>query len=316
MGFSLGHSKKLFLLDLVGGHFADKVIEEVIKGKKLQGTNILHNSTYGLAKFLLFHSLSLFIQGTGDNWDLRIHPHDMRKDNQNEDLHYFASCLIVERVPCIESTDVSPQKDIKTLPNSEFLLNEEETTKLRNDFMVLVGRELIKYIPSLSFLKSVVPLHIQHMYQREMSQKSTIVPLPMQLKDEKQYDDVVDILCDYENTVEDIYAKAGVIQLPQDNRPAQPDGPLQGLHSDPDQPGGHSNRNDPEDHLQNISVPFGGDQLTRVRFVGAKDLRRGCHTAKDRFDHVSPFTVELFHTKMSFVQVHTLHINSYNYMVE
>ena len=74
-------------------------------------------------------------------------------------------------------------------------------------------------------------------------------------------------------------------------------------HSDPDQPGGHFNPNDVNDHMKDISVPFGGDQVTRVRFVGAKDLRQGCHSAKDRFDHVSPFPIELFHTKMSFLQV-------------
>ena len=42
-----------------------------------------------------------------------------------------------------------------------------------------------------------------------MAQKSTIVSLPIQLKDEKKYDDVVDILCFYENTLEEIYSKAG-----------------------------------------------------------------------------------------------------------
>lgn len=77
---------------------------------------------------------------------------------------------------------------------------------------------------------------------------------------------------------------------------------LSGTASRPDQPGAHR-RNYDNDHMKDVEVPFGGDQLTRQRFAGAKDLRRGCHTAKDKFEHCSPFTIEMFHTKMAFVQV-------------
>lgn len=227
----------------------------------------------------------------------------MRMDHQNKDLHYFASNLIVDRVPCDGLSQVTPRRDIQALPNCHFLLNDVETQKLREDFKVLVGRVLITYIPALSFLKAVVPDHIVHRYQKEMAQKSTLISLPMQLKDEKKYDDVVDILCSYENTLEEIYLKAGVINVPPNAVQATPHGSLEGMQSAPDQPGAHTNINDADDHMKHVCVPFGGDQLTRVRFAGAKDLRKGCHTAKDRFDHCSPFVVEPFHTEMSFLQV-------------
>lgn len=277
MGFSLSHSSKLTLLDKVGDHFLDKVIEEVKQKKKLLGT--------------------------GDNWDMKIHAHDMTKEAQNTDLHYFASNLIVERVSCEGLSKVSPRREVEALPNEEFFLSKEEETKMREDFKVLVGRVIADFIPALAFVKSVIPDHIDHRYQNEMSQKSTIISLPMQLKDEKKYDDTVDILCFYENTIEEIYTKAGEINQQHAQAPAIPHHSLQGEHSLPDQPGGHVNIPDPNDPMEGISVPFGGDQMTRVRFVGAKDLRLGCHTAKDRFNHCTPFVSELFHTKMSFVQV-------------
>lgn len=52
---------KFKLLEIIGDHFADKVIEQVKEGKRLQGI--------------------------GDNWDTRINAHDMTSTHQNEDLH-------------------------------------------------------------------------------------------------------------------------------------------------------------------------------------------------------------------------------------
>lgn len=74
------------------------------------------------------------------------------------------------------------------------------------------------------------------------------------MKDEKKY--VVDILCLYENVLEDIYAKAGVIQLPQFRRQATRNGSLQENHSAPVQPDAHFKSPDPNDHMNRVSVPF------------------------------------------------------------
>lgn len=112
-------------------------------------------------------------------------------------------------------------------------------------------------------------------------------------------------LCFYENTLEEIYSKVGVINVPRNTAQAMPKGSLEGMQSAPDQPGAHITRHDDDHHMKDVCVPFGGDQLTRVRFAGAKDLRKGCHTAKDRFEHCGPIVVEPFHTKMSYLQVST-----------
>jgi hypothetical protein len=260
MGFSLSHQSKINILDMIGNHFSDSIVEAVKDGKKLQGT--------------------------GDNWDMKIHAHDMRSTHQNQDIHYFASNLIVERVPSQNLSTTSPRRDIRTLPNSVFLLSADEEIKLREDFKVLIGRVLLSSIPCLSFLKSVIPDHISHVYQKEMSEKSIVVPLPMQFKDEKKYSDVVDILDYYETELENIYTKAGVIQKPVEDSTAKQPVSIEGRSSQPDQPGAHCNKVDENDHMKAISVPFGGDQLTRVRFAGAKDLRAGSHTAKHKNKYI------------------------------
>ena len=278
MGFCLSHTSKIKLLDILGNHFADSAIDHVRQGNNLQGT--------------------------GDNWDMKIRPHDMLSTNQNTDLHYFASNLIVERVPSANLSKTSPQKDLISLPNSTFLLSPVEAEKLREDFKVLVARILVANIPHLAFLKSIIPQHIPHKYQQEMATKSTIIPLPMQMKDEKKYEDVVDILDSYEQELEDIYIRAGVVQKPKGpEQEHQGRITISGESATPDQSAAHFNKIDANDHMKGISVPFGGDQMTRVRFAGAKDLRAGAHTAKQRFDHCSPFVSELFHTKMAYVQV-------------
>ena len=137
-GFLFLHQSKINILDMIGNHFSDSVVEAVRSGKKLQGTD--------------------------DNWDMKIHAHDMRSTHQNQDVHYFASNLIVERVPCQSLSTTSPRKNIHTLPNSVFLLNNDEEIKLREDSKVLVGRVIVSSISSLAFLKNVIPDRIHPSY--------------------------------------------------------------------------------------------------------------------------------------------------------
>ena len=84
----------------------------------------------------------------------------------------------------------------------------------------------------------------------------------------------------------------------------QPPDQLPSTTSRPDQPASHVRPvSSTSDALQNVKVPCFGDQLSRVRFAGAKDLRSGSHTARDRFDHIYPFRIVDWHTKRSFLKV-------------
>ena len=75
-----------------------------------------------------------------------------------------------------------------------FLPNEDEVRELRLNLCVLVGRVLCRYIKCLQPLSKLVPKHIPHQHQKEMSKKSETYFLDVLMKNEAKHSDMVDIM--------------------------------------------------------------------------------------------------------------------------
>ena len=73
----------------------------------------------------------------------------------------------------------------------------------------MIGRVLQGNLTHFHWLKKILPKHIPHEHQDEMSEKSSIHLLPIMLKNEAKYDDCVDIMDSYVKHIRDIYSKAG-----------------------------------------------------------------------------------------------------------
>lgn len=122
------------------------------------------------------------------------------------------------------------------------------------------------------------------------------------MKDEKKYSECIDVVDQLETWTHEIFIAAGLCEDSQ--QPLRQVDQPQDASSRPDQPGSHfppvCTDSDP---LSGVTIPCYGDQLTRVRFAGVKDLRAGCHTPRERLDHIYPFRIVDWHTKQSFLKV-------------
>ena len=238
------------------------------------------------------------IRGTGDNWDMKIKPSSMRALTQNIDLHLFASNLIVNRLDFTHLPNDQPIGKIEDFSLTKALLNENEWQTYGENSQVLISRILMEFFPKFSIFKDVYPDHIDHDYSKEMKQKSIIATLPVIDADEKKYQDCIKILRTYEYWIWELYHKAGLADAVPE---IEVEVALSSNHARPGQP--HAEVvHTKDDPMKANKIVFSGDQLTRIRFAGAKDLLKGSHTPTDRLEHCSPFKPVGWHTKASLLQ--------------
>ena len=59
------------------------------------------------------------------------------------------------------------------------------------------------------------------------------------------------------------------------------------------------------EEFENLTtISLGGDQLTRVTFDSARQLRAGTHTRTDRLEQLYPIIEEMFHVQQDLLDVY------------
>ena len=264
------------ILEDIGKHFIDRAAELVKSG---------HSFVYVL-----------------DNIDWEEKAHDMRQDVQNRSVHAVATSIVFNRVADEGLPDSGPQKILKDCNVHQLVdINQLEFDVIQDRYRILVANILFEHFPAFAMFRKVLPTSTSCEFPREMANKSEVLTMPIMMKDEKKYSDCVDVLDQLEKWTQEIYTAAGLSSPEKESEEASP---TIGTTSRPDQPASHvppvASDSDP---LNGVKIPCFGDQLTRVRFAGAKDLRAGCHSAKQRLDHLYPFCIVDWHTKRSFLKV-------------
>ena len=237
------------ILEDIGKHFIDRAAELVKSG---------HSFVYVL-----------------DNIDWEEKAHDMRQDVQNRSVHAVATSIVFNRVPDKGLPNPGPQHSPKDCNVHQLVdINRLEFDAIRDRYRILLANILFEHFPAFAMFRNYLPTSTSCEYPKAMASKSEVLTMPIVMKDEKKYSDCVDVLDQLEKWTQEIYTAAGLCSPePESSEDATP---AIGTTSRPDQPASHvppvTSDSDP---LHGVKIPCFGDQLTRVRFAGARDLRAG-----------------------------------------
>ena len=108
-----------------------------------------------------------------DNLDIFQKVREMTEDNQNKDHHWINHVKVTNRVSGNHLPDDKPICDsVMDLDNYKIIPTVPQHISQRGNYILLIERVITEEIPSLSFCKDVVTMHIPHSHSKEMVTKS------------------------------------------------------------------------------------------------------------------------------------------------
>ena len=93
----------------------------------------------------------------------------MDSENKNKSFHWFNLVAFKDQVSGSHLPDVL-EKTLNDVPISAFLPSKEDLLHLKEDFVVLWSRVIVKYVKAFAFLIRTVIYHIPHAYSQVMTE--------------------------------------------------------------------------------------------------------------------------------------------------
>lgn len=116
-------------------------------------------------------------------------------------MHAVATSIVFDRVRNERITDCGPQQDFKLCNVHEMVnINDAELDIVRSRYRVILAQLMLKHFTAFEMFKQYTPETTECSHATEMKMKSEVVTMPVLMKDEKKYGEVVDILDQLEKT--------------------------------------------------------------------------------------------------------------------
>lgn len=114
VGICLSYANSLRLVDQIGGHFNDELIDLIREGRRFR------------------------IVGDNINWKVDVH--DQRLENKDKFHHAFGSAFLVLNIEFDHLSNISPQRDFRTTPVHCFLPSEADMLETKKNYVILISR--------------------------------------------------------------------------------------------------------------------------------------------------------------------------------
>ena len=108
----------------------------------------------------------------GDNIGLEIKPHVDSLHYRRQSIHWFNVLAVKQRIQAAKLPNDKPQRPISSMQNAEFLPSLMDHRLIREHFIILVTRVIVKFLPCLSQMKHYSFQHMKHKYSNIMKTKS------------------------------------------------------------------------------------------------------------------------------------------------